>query len=400
MAYEADDVSRQYERWQYPAPISDLEQWSARNWEWFDPRHAQRLLWPHRPYRDGMEILIAGCGPNQAAVFAHHNPTAKVVALDVSRAALDHHYALKKKYGLANLDLYRLPVEEAPKLDRQFDLIVSTGVLHHLVDPARGMSALAGCLRPDGVLGVMVYARYGRLGVVMLQSVFRDLGLGQDEASIRKARMTMSLLPSAHPAAAYLQLAPDLNTDGALVDTFLHPRERSYTVGDCLELVSSAGLVFQDWLIRSPYYLHDLYAPVNELSDAVNALPPATHWSVMERLQATNACHFFMACRPDRDHAQYRIDFTAPESIDFVPEWRLHCGVSGDQIVSPNLRRTLEGTQAALVRLVDGRRTIGEIADGAGSDAVTDTQEGNTQMDARQLFESLWRLDFVAMGLR
>lgn len=81
--------------------------------------------------------------------------------------------------------------------------------------------------------------------------------------------------------------------------------------------------------------------------------------------------------------------------MDYVPQWRLLCGVSGDQIVSPNLRRPVDSGQAALVRLVDGHRTIGEIADAAAT-----TQEGRTRMDARELFESLWRLDFVTMGLR
>ena len=46
----ADVVSRQYERWQYPAPIQDLEAWVRNNWQWFDPNHAQRILWPDREY--------------------------------------------------------------------------------------------------------------------------------------------------------------------------------------------------------------------------------------------------------------------------------------------------------------------------------------------------------------
>ena len=47
----------------------------------------------------------------------------------------------------------------------------------------------------------------------------------------------------------------------ALVDTFLHGRERSYTVDDCIDLVTSAGLVFQGWFLKAPYYPHDLFTP-------------------------------------------------------------------------------------------------------------------------------------------
>ena len=50
-----------------------------------------------------------------------------------------------------------------------------------------------------------------------------------------------------------------------LVDTFLHGRARSYTVDDCIDLVTSAGLVFQGWFSKAPYYPHDLFAAPNRL---------------------------------------------------------------------------------------------------------------------------------------
>jgi len=156
----ADVVSRQYERWRYPAPILDLDAWTANNWQWLDPVHAHRMLWPDREYKPDLDILIAGCGTNQAAVFAYTNPAAKVVAVDVSQSSLDHEQYLKDKHGLFNLELRLLPIEELPTLGRDFDLVVSTGVLHHLADPAVGMRALGSCLRQDGAMAVMLYANY------------------------------------------------------------------------------------------------------------------------------------------------------------------------------------------------------------------------------------------------
>jgi hypothetical protein len=43
-------------------------------------------------------------------------------------------------------------------------------------------------------------------------------------------------------------------------------------------------------------------------------------WSLMERLQAVNKCHYFVACRPDRPKENYAIDFSAEEALDSVPE--------------------------------------------------------------------------------
>jgi SAM-dependent methyltransferase len=396
----ADSVVRQYERWNYPEPIRDLGLWVQNNWEWFDPIHAHRILWPDRAYKPDADILIAGCGTNQAAVFAFNNPLANVVAIDVSQPSLDHQQRLKDNYGLKNLTLHLLPIEAVPTLRLDFDLIVSTGVLHHLADPSLGMKALAACLRPDGVLGVMLYARYGRIGVELLQSVFHDLGLGQDDASVRMVRETISSLAPDHPVQPYLKIARDLPFDAALVDTFLHSRERSYTVEDCLDLVASAGLAFQGWVLKAPYYAHDLSDSPSGFFSAVDALPETRLWSAMERIQTLNACHFFMACRRDRPKRNYTVDFSQSEALDYVPTMRMRCGLLGSELFRPDWRMTLNAAQLPFVLNVDGRRTIRDIV-------ACVTQSGHSpQLGAAdpekigtKLFQSLWRLDFLSMML-
>lgn len=396
----ADIVSRQYHRWLYPHPIADLEAWTTANWEWFDPVHSHRILWPDREYRPDLDILIAGCGTNQAAIFAFTNRAAKVVAIDISRPALDHQQYLKDKHGLANLELHLLPIEELATLGRDFDLVVSTGVLHHLADPRAGMKELAHCLRRDGVVAAMLYGKYGRIGVELLGSVFRDLGLGQDDASIKLAKEAISLLPTYHPLRNYLTKARDLLSDSALVDTFLHGRQRSYTVEECVDLVTSAGLVFQGWFHKAPYYPHDFFVPNSEFYAAVNTLPEVKAWSVMERLETLNATHLFMACRRDRPKEQYTIDFSTVAALDYVPLMSTRCGVSGTDMFWPGWRMAPSPAQLAFLQQVDGRRTIREIA---GCVARTGEPSGGSLADleefGRKLFQSLWRLDFVAVAL-
>jgi SAM-dependent methyltransferase len=354
----SDRVAQQYERWTYPQPIPDLEAWLTDNWQWFDPSHAHRIFWPDRPYTPEMEILVAGCGTNQAAVFALNNPKAHVVAIDVSVTSLQNHVRLRDRHGLDNLEIRRMPVEEAGSMGHHFDLIVSTGVLHHLEDPVRGLRSLAGCLKPQGVAALMLYARYGRIGVEMLQSVFRDLGLGFQEASIPIIRDALEGLPSDHPVASYLGIAPDLGYDAGLVDTFLHVRERSYTVEDCLGFVDAAGLAFQDFFFKAPY--HPPPWASGPFLSAVSAQPPARQWSIMERVQFNNGCHFFMACRPDRPKETYQVDFEAEGASRFVPFLRHRCRLDGNRLHRSDWSIPLESDHLALVRLIDGRRTLGE----------------------------------------
>ena len=389
-----DVVAEQYERWVYPEPIEDIPAWLKHSWQWFDPSHAHRLMWPDRPYRPDLQILVAGCGTHQAAVLAHTNPAATIVAIDVSEASLAHHRVLKERFGLRNLELHHLAIENVAALDRDFDLIVSTGVLHHLADPQAGMNALAACLRPDGVVALMLYARYGRLGVEVMESVFDDLALVQDEHGVAIVRDALAVLPPQHPVRSYLSIAPDLAFDAGLVDTFLHGRARNYTVDECIDLVEQSGLVFQDWLLKSSY--EPVRVPGSTFLSAVSDLPDRTRWSVMERITTTNACHFLLACRPERPVDRYRIDLRSDRASKYIPSYRHHCGVEGDTLVKPGWRETLTGTYPRIASLIDGQRTLGAIAD-------MTVAPGEDRDEVRTVvlvfLETLWHQDYVALGL-
>lgn len=394
----ADVVSDQYQKWVYPEPIVDLPAWLAGSWQWFDPSHAHRMFWPDRLHRPDLDILVAGCGTNQAAVFAHTNPGARVVAIDVSQPSLDHHRFLKEKYELANLDLHLLPIEQVGTLGRDFDLIVSTGVLHHMASPEAGMKALASCLRPEGVAAIMLYARYGRIGVEMMQAVFREIGLSQDEASLFTVKEAIALLPADHPVRSYLSFAPDLRFDAGLVDTFLHGRDRSYTVDDCLDLVASAGLVFQGWFLKSAY--EPPSPPGGGFYQAVAALPDRQRWGVMERINTRNACHFFTACRAERPRSTYATDVASPAVLDAVPHFRHRCGLDGAAVVRPDWRLPLDPAQAAFMRLVDGRHTLRAIvAEAAGDPATTGYDAERLAALARTLMQLLVNRDFIVLGI-
>ena len=71
-------------------------------------RAAFHLLWPAEPYRDDVEILVAGCGTSQAARHAMREPGSRVTGIDVSESSLEHTRALKETYEIDNLELQRV----------------------------------------------------------------------------------------------------------------------------------------------------------------------------------------------------------------------------------------------------------------------------------------------------
>src|ERR1700739_2588066 len=106
-----------------------------------------------------------------------------------------------------------------------------------------------------------------------------------------------------------------------------------------------------------------------------------------------------MACRPDRPKDGCTIDFSTPAFLDYVPMMRLRCGLFGAELVKPGGRIGLNAAQLPFVQLVDGRRAIREIAQCVVQSGARQGDLADAEKFGRTLFHSLWRLDFLAMGL-
>jgi SAM-dependent methyltransferase len=300
-----------------------------------------------------------------------------VVGIDISEASLAHERKLKERHGLDNLTLQRMRVEDAAGLGATFDLIESSGVLHHLPDPAAGLKALAPLLAPDGAVYVMLYGKYGRAGIYMAQELFRILGLQQTPQDVAAVKAALAAFPPDHVLRRVLAGPNDLAFDAGVVDTFLHPIDRGYSVRDCYELLDAAGLVLQGWLNR---YAYDPASriPQGELRERVLRLPEREALAALELIDGRMATHTFHACRPQ---AQFRVDFDGAGFMDLVPVrrpgWPKFMGLPVE----------LRERRAAVASQIDGRRTVRECFFAAGSQFEAPQFVASF---CRDLFRQLW----------
>jgi len=228
-------VARLYEGHPYPPPTIDLTEAIAQGgFQVGDPSLWAPMLWPEGRPRDSLKILVAGCGSTQAAWFAHTNRESDVFGVDLSEASLAHERYLQDRHQLTNLRLFRGDLREIAEIGLDFDLVICTGVLHHMADPDEGMRALAGVLAPGAALACMLYAPTKRIGVYMLQDAFRRMGIRPDAEGIAFVRNTLASLPAWHFANFYISAATELQHDAALVDTFLHPKTAPIACRNCL----------------------------------------------------------------------------------------------------------------------------------------------------------------------
>jgi hypothetical protein len=323
-----------------------------------------------------------------------------VTGIDVSTTSLDHTERLKRKYQLANLEIEQRPIERAGSLGRRFDLVVCTGVLHHLADPDAGLRALRDVLQPGGAMYLMVYAPYGRIGVSMIQDYCRRLGVGTSKQEIDELACALEPLPPQHPLAPLLRGMRDGGDADALADTLLNPRERAYSVPELFDLVERQELTPTRWYWQAPYLPECGSMSGTRHAVRLAALPARDRYAAMELWRGTMTSHSIVVHRAGAAEAVSTVSFADDRWRRYVPlrmsyticvRDRLPRGVAGVLLnrshQHSDLVLPIGEREERLLDAIDGRRDIAAIARHAGAD-----RDGP---GVRSFFESLWRYDQV-----
>jgi len=397
----ADAVRTFYENHPYPAPLRDLD----RHRELYrnsDRRRAlSLLLWPTEQRRENREILVAGCGTSQAAIHALREPDARVTAIDISETSLRHSRGLQQKYGLRNLELHRLAIEQVGELGQRFDQIVCTGVLHHLPDPDTGLRALRNVLMPEGAMHLIVYATYGRAGIYMMQEYCRLLGVSATEEELQDLGNTIGALSSDHPIAGVARQAKDFRNPDALADALLHPQDRAFTVPQLYSWLKRCGLSFGRWFEQAPYLPQCGAIARTPHAARLVSLTPPLQYAAVELLRGTMTRHNFIAYREDRLGDSQPIIFEGDAWRNYVPlrlPWtlcireRLPPGSVAVLInrahTYPDLALPIDAAQEQIFAAIDGRRSIDEILQDAAGDEL-----------GRGFIKQLWEYDQIALDV-
>jgi SAM-dependent methyltransferase len=396
----SEEVRDFYERLPYPAPLTNLDEHRDL---YRNPDRRRALfhrIWPAEQPRANLEILIAGCGTSQAARYALREPAAQITAIDISETSLRHTRDLQRKYNLENLELHQLPIERIQDLERSFDLIVSTGVMHHLPDPDAGLCALRDVLRPQGAMQLMVYAPYGRAGIYIMQKYCRLLAIGASENDLRSLGATLETLPVDHPIAGVLGRSKDFSRPGAMADALLHPLDRAYSVPDLYAWLERCGMSLGRWIEQAPYLPQCGVVANSPHAARLASLPPRLQYAAVELFRGTMVSHSLIAYRDDRVGESQPICFAGDCWRDYIPialPWTVcvrERTLPGSVAVLINRAHTfadlilpIDPFEDRLFSAIDGRRTLGEILQCVAG--------GGGGRRAMGFFEQLWQYDQV-----
>ncbi|MCS7031226.1 MAG: methyltransferase domain-containing protein [Gloeomargarita sp. SKYG116] len=320
-------VQKLYNTYPFPPdPITDGPP-PGYNWRWSVPAaHHFTLGWIPKQW-PALQILDAGCGTGVGTDYlAHLNPTATVIGIDLSEAALATAQQRVERSGVAQrVTLRQMSLLDVHQLSQQFHYINCVGVLHHLPDPKAGLRALAAVLAPGGLMHVFVYGFWGRWEIRLLQKAIRLLQPpGADyRTGVAIGRQLLAHLPPDNRLVRRERerWALDNVHDATFADMYVHPHEIDYTVETLFDLIADTGLEFLGFSNPRYWQLERLLSPMPELLAAARALPPQQQYELVEALDPELTHFEFFLGRPPLQRWQGALEQMIPVRSTCLTGW-------------------------------------------------------------------------------
>jgi len=118
------------------------------------------------------QIAEVGCGTGQMSLFLASGDRT-VVATDLSRSSLQLGAAAARRFGISRVHFVETDLHRSALKPGAFDVVFSSGVLHHTPNPRAAFAEMAPLARPGGVVIVGVYNTVARVPLRLKRSVAR-----------------------------------------------------------------------------------------------------------------------------------------------------------------------------------------------------------------------------------
>ena len=188
------------------------------------------------------EVLIAGCGTGKHSIAtASMLENSKVLAVDLSLSSLAYAQRKTQELGITNVHYMQADILTLKDLNRQFDLVESSGVLHHMDIPMAGWKILVDCMKPGGLMKIGLYSELARQDILNIKKDFssKDIKSVPDIKKVRKAIIDSNLVHKER-----LCSSEDFYNLSTLRDLIFHVQEHQFTIPKIKENLKKLGLRF------------------------------------------------------------------------------------------------------------------------------------------------------------
>ncbi len=236
----SQQVRKQYEENPYPRWVYPPGQVSPKSIDQY--LREQFPLTPFVPLgkTDALDVLVAGCGTGQFAIAsAQKYLGARVLAVDLSLSSLCYAKRNTPAPLAAHIEYAQADILNLASIDRSFDIVDASGVLHHMADPFEAWRLLLSLVRPGGLMHLGFYSETGRGDVVAAREFVARHGFGTTPAEIRRCRQELLKTP-----LASLSRFNDFFTTSECRDLIFHVQEARIDIPAIKKFIANQGVEF------------------------------------------------------------------------------------------------------------------------------------------------------------
>jgi len=172
-------------------------------------------------------VVEVGCGTGQMCLYLARADRL-VVGLDLSRAALRLGAEAARRFGLERVRFIESDLRDAGVQPGSFDVVYSSGVLHHTPDPRASFARLARLARPGGAIVLGVYNAFARVPTRLRRAT---------------ARLTGFRLVPFDPVLRDRAAEP-ARREAWLRDQYRHPEEHVHTLAEVQSWFAENGVEY------------------------------------------------------------------------------------------------------------------------------------------------------------
>ena len=196
-------------------------------------------------------VLIAGCGTGNHSISATRYKNSNILAVDLSLSSLAYAKRKTEEMGYKNIEYMHADILHLNKLNKKFDVIESSGVLHHMKDPIAGLKVLVDILEPHGFLKLGLYSESGWQDVVKTKEFINKKNFKNTTEDIIICRQEI-INEKKNSSLQSVALSRDFYSTSVVRDLLFHVQVHLFTIPQISKILEDFNLQFLGFLNPKP----------------------------------------------------------------------------------------------------------------------------------------------------